>query len=99
MRPATTVHRGESQNTGENQSESLNQVHYQFDQAAIPDANWYELLIQDCYPPKRGYHSSFEYGRKVFIFGGKDISQSLMSDVWCLDCSVLIEFYHGESEY
>jgi hypothetical protein len=34
------------------------------------NANWYELRLAGKPPERRGYHSTFEYNNKLYIYGG-----------------------------
>mmetsp|Transcript_11671 Transcript_11671/g.11592 ORF Transcript_11671/g.11592 Transcript_11671/m.11592 type:complete len:90 (+) Transcript_11671:105-374(+) len=56
------------------------------------DQNWYELRFAGKYPERRGYHSSFIYNHKLFIFGGRDIREGTMGSMWQLDLLALDDF-------
>lgn len=63
------------------------------------EENWWEFRQQDIQPERRGYHSTFVYGTKLFVYGGKDIQKGYMDNLWCIDLSNLQEFIPEESEY
>lgn len=63
------------------------------------EPNWWEFRQQDIQPERRGYHSSFVYDNKLFVYGGKDIQIGYMDNIWCIDLRDLVEFVPGSSEY
>ena len=63
------------------------------------NSNSWEGIIKNSYPPTRAYHSTFMYDKKIFIFGGKDISKNYMDDVWSLDCRQMWDMNQGNTEF
>jgi N-acetylneuraminic acid mutarotase len=47
--------------------------------------NWYELRFPNLGPERRGYHSTFVHNKRLFIFGGHDIREGSMDNLWMLD--------------
>ena len=66
------------------------------EEVAGEDKNWYELRLQGKYPERRGYHSTFSYNRKMFIYGGHDIREGSLSSLWMLDFSRLSDLDKSE---
>jgi len=49
------------------------------------EKNWYELRLSGKVPERRGYHSTFVNGNKVYIYGGHDIREGTLDNLWMLD--------------
>jgi len=63
------------------------------------EKNWWEFRQQDIQPERRGYHSTFTYQNKLFVYGGKDIQIGYLDNLWCIDLTELQSFETGTSEY
>lgn len=50
-----------------------------------PDRNWYEVRLFGKVPERRGYHSSFIYNNKLYIYGGHDIREGSLDNLWVID--------------
>ena len=55
--------------------------------AAVDSANrnWYEVRLAGKVPERRGYHSSFLHGNKLYIYGGHDIREGSLDNLWMID--------------
>lgn len=53
--------------------------------AGDQNANWYELRFQQLGPDRRGYHSTFQHNKRLFIYGGHDIREGSKDSLWMLD--------------
>lgn len=63
------------------------------------EENWYELRLPGKHPERRGYHSSFIYNKKyysliftddrLYIYGGHDIREGSLDNLWMLDINKL----------
>lgn len=69
-------------------AESLNMRAMEAD-GQYEESNWYELRPLGTQPQRRGYHSSFIYQNKMFIFGGNDIRVGLNNNLWSVDLSAV----------
>ena len=49
-------------------------------------------------PEKRAYHSSFVHNKKLYIFGGIDLSQDCLDSLWQVDLSQLMLFVPGDTD-
>lgn len=49
------------------------------------NANWFEVRLEGKVPERRGYHSTFVYGSKMYIYGGHDIREGSMDNLWMID--------------
>eukprot|EP00347_Sterkiella_histriomuscorum_P011091 403373787 len=58
--------------------------------------NWYELRILGKYPERRAYHTSFQVGKKMYIYGGHDIKEGSLGSLWMLDIGKLSEQSNSE---
>ena len=47
--------------------------------------NWSELRFSHFSPERRGYHTSFMHQGKLYIYGGYDINEGLLNNLWCLN--------------
>jgi hypothetical protein len=47
--------------------------------------NWSELRLKGNAPERRSYHSSFVYENRLFIFGGLDIREGSLNNLWELN--------------
>lgn len=47
--------------------------------------HWSELRFSHVCPERRGYHTSFMYQGKLYIYGGYDINEGLLNNLWCLN--------------
>ena len=56
--------------------------------------NWYELRLKGKLPDRRGYHSTFVWNSKLFIYGGNDIKEG---SLWMLDLSTMTDLDKPES--
>jgi len=65
----------------------------------IVEPNWWEFRFKGKQPDRRGYHSSFIFDKKLYVFGGKDIGIGQLKSLWCIDLSELDDFVPGESEF
>ena len=63
------------------------------------EENWWEFRQQDIQPERRGYHSSFVYDNRLFVYGGKDIQIGYMDNIWAIDLRDIREFHRGQTEY
>jgi hypothetical protein len=45
--------------------------------------------MQGKVPERRGYHSTFVYNDQMFIYGGHDIREGSMDNLWMIDLSNL----------
>ena len=63
------------------------------------EENWWEFRQQDIQPERRGYHSSFVYDNRLFVYGGKDIQIGYMDNIWAIDLKDIREFVRGQTEY
>lgn len=50
-----------------------------------PNTNWYELRFQQVGPDRRGYHSTFQHNKRLFVYGGHDIREGSKDSLWMLD--------------
>ena len=53
----------------------------------LEDMNWYELRVEGKQPERRAHHSSFVIGTKMYIYGGYDIREGPLKNVWSFDAS------------
>jgi len=56
------------------------------------DKNWYEVRLTGKVPERRGYHSTFIVGNVLYIFGGLDIREGLLSNLWAIDIESFEDF-------
>ena len=49
------------------------------------EKNWYEVRLAGKVPERRGYHSTFLKDQKLYIFGGHDIREGSLDNLWMLD--------------
>ena len=56
------------------------------------EVNWWEFRAQDLQPERRGYHSSFVYDNKLFVYGGRDIQMGYKDNIWFIDLKDQREF-------
>mmetsp|Transcript_16421 Transcript_16421/g.27826 ORF Transcript_16421/g.27826 Transcript_16421/m.27826 type:complete len:159 (+) Transcript_16421:214-690(+) len=63
------------------------------------EPNWWEFRLKSKIPERRGYHSSFVYDKKLYIFGGKDIGIGHLNSLWTIDLNELDQFENGVTEY
>ena len=55
------------------------------DGKAIEESNWYELRPTGAQPQRRGYHAAFVYQEKMYVFGGSDIREGTLNNLWSFD--------------
>jgi hypothetical protein len=58
------------------------EVKIEFDAESV---NWYELRVEGRQPERRAHHSSFTLNNKMYIFGGYDIREGPLSNMWSFD--------------
>ena len=69
------------------------------DDGQISNLNWYEVRIDSKVPERRGYHSTFEYQNKLYIFGGHDIREGFLNNLWMIDMDAFNDFdVHPEDQ-
>jgi len=51
--------------------------------------NWYEIRPVGAQPERRGFHTSFVYDNKMFMFGGRDTEEGFFNKIWALNLSFL----------
>ena len=49
------------------------------------NSNWYEVRLTGKVPERRGYHSDFIHNNKLYIYGGHDIREGSMDNLWVID--------------
>ena len=47
--------------------------------------NWFELRLFGKVPERRGYHSTFIHKNKMYIYGGHDIREGSLDNLWMID--------------
>ena len=47
--------------------------------------NWYEVRLQGKVPERRGYHSTFIHQDYMYIYGGHDIREGSMDNMWVIN--------------
>lgn len=47
--------------------------------------NWYELRVEGKQPERRAHHSSFVLNNKMFVYGGYDIREGPLNNMWSFD--------------
>ena len=68
------------------------------DDIGASNINWHEVRLDSKVPERRGYHSSFEYQDKLYIFGGHDIREGFLSNLWMIDMSAFADFDRDQDE-
>ena len=53
--------------------------------------NWVELRLMGQQPDRRSYHSSFIFDKKLFVFGGLDIREGSLCNLFELNLQCLSE--------
>ena len=56
--------------------------------------NWSELRFEKLGPERRGYHSTFIHQDKLYIYGGHDIKEGTLDNMWVMDLSKLKSIQH-----
>lgn len=54
-------------------------------------SGWYELKAKGKLPDKRSYHSTVIYDGKMYVFGGEDIKDGRIGDLWALDLDAFLD--------
>ena len=54
--------------------------------------NWYEVRLDSKVPERRGYHSTFTYQNQLYIFGGHDIREGFLNNLWVIDVEAFDDF-------
>ena len=55
------------------------------DEFGLSNMNWHEVRLDSKVPERRGYHSTFTYQDKLYIFGGHDIREGFLNNLWMID--------------
>lgn len=50
-----------------------------------PNKNWFEVRLQGKVPERRGYHSTFLHQDYMYIYGGHDIREGSMDNMWVIN--------------
>lgn len=58
--------------------------------------NWVELRLMGHQPDRRSYHSSFVFDKKLFVFGGLDIREGSLNNLFELNLQCLGEIHPDE---
>ena len=75
-----------------NYSQSMNDRENLFIKSMFDDCYWYELRPTGDLPERRGYHTAFSYKYRMYVYGGNDIREGALSNMWSFDLSRLEEF-------
>jgi hypothetical protein len=85
---SSAVHINRTQTMKNNHSEShQEELKVATQQDVLEDINWYELRVEGKQPERRAHHSSFIMGTKMYIYGGYDIREGPLKNVWSFDTS------------
>lgn len=61
-------------------------------------SGWFELKAKGKLPDKRSFHSAVIYDGKLYVFGGEDIKEGRVDDLWCLDLDAFFDKEEKELE-
>ena len=53
--------------------------------AVTDNYNWYEVRLHGKVPERRGYHSTFIVDDRMYVYGGHDIREGSMDNLWMID--------------
>ena len=81
-----------------NMAESLNMRAMEADGKAFEESNWYELRPTGSQPQRRGYHAAFVYQDKMYVFGGSDIREGTLNNLWGFDLTEIGDLQDSSTE-
>ena len=62
------------------------------DELGTSNLNWFEVRLDSKVPERRGYHSTFVHQNKLYIFGGHDIREGFLNNLWMIDMDAFRDF-------